>query len=230
MKMQIDFYSKDEMAIQMDFSGRYPFPETETSELFLFACFTLRQLSNLGQHLVAKALAGLLVSKSSISSLLQEKVELPSGKQLLYYLKFHATSVVSQTRGIEESIKVSLALDNELSFNNAMMQILDTEFLAKTPELVKYNSKGKKTFEVTLPPFLLNARGFGFLGQDVNYYAFHSVIGLIRFLSQKHSGDEVFSNHLIQAAQLCGSAYVFKQIPADQVSLANTILKQVGIS
>jgi hypothetical protein len=230
MKMQIDFYSKDEMTIQIDFSGRYPFPETETSELFLFACYALRQLSNLGQHLVAKALAGLLVSKSSISSLLQDKVELPSGKDLLFYLKFHATSVVSQTRGIEESVKVSLALDNELNFNNAMMQILDTEFLAGTPRLVRYNGKGKNTFEVTLPPFQLDMKGFGLLGRDVNYYAFHSVIGLIRLLGQKHTDDEAFFNHLIQVAQLCGTAYIFQQIPADQVSLANAILKQVGIS
>ena len=230
MKMEIDFYSKDEMAIQIDFSGRYPFPETETSELFLLACYTLRQLSNLGQHPVAKALAGLLVSKSSIAKLLQDPVELPRGKDLHFYLKFHVSSVVAKTRGAKESLEASLAVDSELGFNQAVMQILDTEFLAKAPQFVTYNGKGSKTFEVTLPPFSLSAKGFGIFGRDVNYYAFHSVIGLIRLLGRKHSDDEVFFDHLVQVAQLCGSAHVFHQIPADQAAFANTILKQVGIS
>src|SRR6266498_506905 len=99
MKMQIDFYSKDELSIQMDFSGRYPFPENGTSELFLFTCYTLRQLHNLGQHLTAKALAGLLVSNNNLRNLFQDNLELPSGKQLLFYLDFHATSIVSKTQG-----------------------------------------------------------------------------------------------------------------------------------
>lgn len=33
MKMQIDFYSKEKLSIQIDYSGRYPFPENETSTL-----------------------------------------------------------------------------------------------------------------------------------------------------------------------------------------------------
>lgn len=230
MKMQIDFYSKSELSIQMDFSGRYPFPENETSELFLFICYTLRQLSNLGQHLVAKALAGLLVSNSSITSLLQNTIEIPSGEQLLFYLKSHATSIVSQMQGDEESIKVLLALQEQLRYNDTFMQILNNEILARLPELVKYRGKGRKSFEVTLPPFLMHMKGFGILGLEVNYHAFHSVVGLIRFLGQKHLGDKNFLNHLIEVAQHCGTAYVFRQIPADQVAMANVILKKVGIS
>ncbi|MBV6449719.1 MAG: hypothetical protein MHPDNHAH_00432 [Anaerolineales bacterium] len=226
MKMQIEFFSKDEFAIQMDFSGRYPFPETETSELFLFTCFVLRQLHNLGPHLVAKALSGLLVSEKRVSDLLQNKYEPLSGIQLLRYLKIYALSLVS----LEESVKLASVLDNELSFNDAMIKILDTEFLAKIPKLVSYSGKGKKSFEMTLPPFQLNHKGFGFFGKDVTYYAFHSVTGLIQYLGQKHGEDEIFCKHLVQAAKLCGSAYIQKQIPPDQVALTNTILKQIGIS
>jgi len=36
MELKIDFYSKGELAIRMDFSGRYQFPANETNELFLF--------------------------------------------------------------------------------------------------------------------------------------------------------------------------------------------------
>lgn len=62
MELRIDFYSKNEVAVHIDFSGRYPFVENEVSELFLFACYAIRQLSNLGTHDVAKVLALLMSS------------------------------------------------------------------------------------------------------------------------------------------------------------------------
>lgn len=229
MKMQIDFYSKDELAIQLDFSGRNSFSETDASELFLLACFVLRQLSNLGQHLVAKALAGLLVS-SYVKNLAQENAALPSGNQILNSLRFHVNYVVGQARGVEEGIKAVFALESQLNFNSSLIQTLNNEFLAKMPRFVNYNGKGKKSFEVTLPPFSLDAKGFGFLGLEVNYYAFHSVIGLIRYLEKKHDGNELFMNQLVQIVRSCGSAYIFQQIPADQEALANSILNKNGIS
>jgi len=230
MRMQIDFYSKDELAIQIDFSDRYPFPENETSELFLFTCYALRQLSNLGNHLTAKTLAGLLVSNDSIRNLLQDRIELPSGEDLLLRLKLHAVSIVTQTQGDEEAIKVSSALDQQLSYNDEIMRLLEDEILARIPSLVAYRGKGKKSFEVFIPPFVVNQRGFGILGLDVNHHAFHSVVGLIRFLGRKHIGDNNYSNYFVEVAQYCGTAYVFQQIPADQVAMANAILKRVGIS
>jgi hypothetical protein len=230
--MRIDFYSKDEIAIEIDFSGRDSFSKIETSELFIFTCYTLRQFKNLGQHLVAKALAGMLVSESDISKLLQNSVELPSGESLLLSLKNYASSVVfaTQRRINEESVNYFLGLESQLNFNKTTMQILNTEFLANLPTLVKNTGKGNKAFEIIYPPLSLKTEGFGFLGRDVNFYAFHSVIALIRFFGQKHSDNEVFLNHLSQVAQQCGSAYIFNQIPVEQVALANTILKKVCTS
>jgi hypothetical protein len=230
MKMRIDFYSKDEVAIEIDFSGRNQFLETEMSELFIFICYTLRQFKNLGQHLVAKALAGMLVSKNDISKLLQNSVELPSGESLLWSFKLFASSIAWKTQKAEEVGRFVTELSSQLNFNKTTMQIFDTEFLAKVPRLVKYNGNGNKAFELILSPFLLKNEGFGFLGRDVNFYAFHSVIALIRFLGQKHSDDEIFLKHLVDVAQYCGSSYIFNQIPMDQLALANTILKKVVAS
>ncbi len=72
-------------------------------------------------------------------------------------------------------------------------------------------------------------QGFGILGADVNHHAFHSVVGLIRLLGQSHEDNEEFLTHLSAVAQLCGSAYVFQQIPSDQVALANAILEKLSI-
>ena len=230
MRMRIDFYSKDKMAIQVDFSGRYPFPDNEHSELFLFTCFTLRQLHNLGEHVVAKALAGILVSENVFPDLLQGNIDLRSGDYLLTTLRFHVTRIVSASQGIEASINATHALDSRLNFNKSIMQILDNDFLDRMPKLVEFNGLGKKSFDVSLPPFSLKAKGFGLFGREVNYHAFHSVIALVRFLGQKHKNDQDFYEHFIQVAQHCGTAYIFNQIPNDQVGLANTILKKVEIS
>lgn len=164
MKMQIEFYSKAEMAIQIDFSGRYPFAETETSELFLFACYTLRQLRNLGQHPAPKILTGLLVSKKYVSSLLTDVVNLPSTREILSGLNIYITSIVARSHEALDTIKISEALYNQFRLNETVKQVLDTEFLAKIPRFVDYNSKGKKSFLVTLPPFQLNHKGFGIFG------------------------------------------------------------------
>src|SRR5258706_337751 len=73
MRLEAVFYSKDELAIQMDFTGRYPFPDNETSELFALACFTLRQLSNLGEHIASQALAAVLVTRTCIEKASQRQ-------------------------------------------------------------------------------------------------------------------------------------------------------------
>ena len=162
-------------------------------------------------------------------NLLEGKVELPTGKNLLLHYRSYALSTVSKKQNTEEFFKVSIALNNELRFNSTVMQLFDTNFLSVKPKIVNYNGKSKRTFIVTFPPFLVKTRGFGFLGRDINYYAFHSVIGLISFLGLNYRHNEIFLNNFIQIAQLCGSAYIFQRIPTNQVVMAKTILKQVDI-
>src|SRR5258706_537926 len=82
MRLETVFYSKDELAIQMDFTGRYPFPENETSELFALACFTLRQLSNLGEHISSQALAAVLVIRTCIENAYLNDPEFPDAEAL----------------------------------------------------------------------------------------------------------------------------------------------------
>lgn len=171
----------------------------------------------------------MLVSDDIISKLPQDSVELPSGESLLSSLNSYGTPKLTEKWGFDKSIYFTLELIR-LSKNKTIMQILDSEFLAHLPKLVKYKGQGKKVFELFLPPFSLRTKGFGLLGRDVNFYAFHSVIALIHFLGQKYSDNEVFLKQLVQVAERCGSAYVFNQISTDQLALANTILKEVGIS
>jgi|GEM_PF-6313783 len=230
MELRIDFYSKEEFSIQMDFSGRYPFPENQTSELFLLACFTLRQLSNLAQHPVAQALAGFLVTNDYIEKIFQNDNQLPKSERLISQLISHAGVMVLKSYGKTESYQVTNMLRKEMNYDNLILETIDRDIITKIPELVQYRGKGKKSFEVTLPPFFLKMSGFGIFGGDANHHAFHSVIGLIRFLGLKHSDDKVYLSYLTQVSNECGTLYVLRAISADQVASANEIIQKIGIS
>jgi len=209
MELKIDFYSKEELAIRMDFSGRDQLLANETNELFLFSCYTLRQFSNLGNHPVAKVLAVLLTTfgKDTAIELAHDKYEFPSSSTLHYLMSF-------------EGVKISV------DYN-----VLRDQIMPGMPKLVYFQGEGKKTFTMTLHPFQFNIKGFGLLGFQVNFYAFHSVIALLKYLAKKHIDDEVYLDHLLQVAKYCGKAHIFQKIPlGDQVALANAILKEANIT
>ena len=92
MKLQIDFYSKTEVAFEIDATssdGESAFPDAQANDLFLFAAFTLRQLSNLADHLVGKCLDGFLVSKSSLQTQLDREHQLGNAATLLDFREHH---------------------------------------------------------------------------------------------------------------------------------------------
>jgi hypothetical protein len=228
MKLKIDFYSKEKMGIQLDLKDSPPFPDNKSNELFMFICFTLRQLSNLGQHPVTQALTGLLVRRESIEALL-EKNEYPSAKELLSNLKIYASTRLSMNKSIQEIMRISDALDAEFNHNKAVVEAIDSAVISKSPSIVKPEGNGKKYFEATFPPFMLNTKGFGLLGTDVNHHAFHSVVETIRFLAIKNKQDTNYLNNLLKSSEQCGALFVFKQISYDQANLAFSIINDLGI-
>lgn len=208
MELRIDFYSKQDVSIRMDFAGRYPFPANEASELFLFTCYALRQFSNLGNHPAAMALAVLLITydKDTAIKLGKGSYEFPGPAQLGFLMG---------SEGVKIDVDYALLRDH---------------IMPGLPKLVDFQGEGKKAFIVTVPPFCLRPKGFGLLGFQVNYYAFQSVIALFRYLAQKHIDEGVYLDHLSQVARYCGKFYIARGVPlGDQVALANAILKEVGI-
>lgn len=223
MKLKLDFYSKDEVSIQMEFDTNNP--KSAKSELFMFACFTLRQFRNLGQHIVADAFAGLLLSDKDISYLLKDNPKIPCKGSLIlgdvYKHKLMSQGVSSETAA-EKAFVVQLKFSSD-----PKVDILDRDFLSKLPKIVSYRGSGKKRFEATWNPFNFEAKGFGLLGIQVNYYAGHSIIALLRFLSQKHSGDTEFENQLVRVAMSCAKAHILSAIPFDQVVYARKIIDKI---
>jgi hypothetical protein len=231
MKMQIDFYSKEELSIQIDTSGNMSFPEVQTSELFLFASYTLRQLRNLGQHLVAKCLTGFLVSDANYHNLMSKDYEIGTADSLLQTRDWHI--LMSQPKGeiSPQQIVLSRRLTEErLSINPTFIEIFDRDYASKVPRITGFRGKGKKSFILTLLPFRLDLSGFGIFSTDANFYVFHSVISLIRYLLLEHENDEQFLKNINQVGMYCGGFHIADRIPADQATLAISILKTAGIA
>ena len=231
MKMQIDFYSKEELSIQIDTTGKGSFQEVQTSQLFLFAGYTLRQLRNLGQHLVAKCLTGVLVSQSDYRGLLSRDSETLKADRLLQARDLQIMMSLPPGELSAEQIVLSKRLTEErLSINPAFIEIFDKDYASKIPRIVRSRGNGKKSFLLTFPPFKLDLHGFGIFGGDANYYVFHSVTGLIRYLLLRHKDDEQFPNNLHKVGMYCGNFHIANRIPLDQATLAVSILEEAGIA
>ena len=224
MKLQIDCYSQEEYSVQIDYSGKLPFEEDEKSELFLFACYTLRQMKNLGDHLVSDLLAGIFTQ--SPENLLKESPELMPGAAILSAHK----QIELEAKGLDEK-----TLWHEVGQTMARLQldpkigIIDEDFLPTIANVkfVDYKGDAKKQFIITMPPFQFHVNGFGVLGDDVNYYALASTFLLFRFFANKHKNNPAYINRLTRVANACAIAQITKQISPDQPNMANYFIFKV---
>jgi hypothetical protein len=208
VKVNIDFYSKDEVAILLDVTSGKEFAVDDNNELFLFTSLVLRQLSNLAKHPVGTTLALVLYTFSD------ETAE--------EFLSFHYQ--------FPDWSRMAILLDRRgLKFNSNYMMIHD-EMMKALPSIIPSKGDGKKAFHITYPPLQMKLQGFGLLGMQVNYYSFHSVFGLFHFLARRHVDDEIYKKNLSAIASICGDLYFEEGVSlGDQASLAKNILKEKGI-
>jgi hypothetical protein len=207
MELRIDFYSKEEVSIQMDFSKRYPFPSNGANELFLFTCFTLRQFSNFEKHPVGMVLAVLLATDTKYTTIEFSKgnYEFPNPNTLRYQMGNKGVLLDIDYYNFEDQIMPGL------------------------PKLVDFRGEGKKAFIVTIPPFIVKLKGFGWLGFQINYFAFQATITLFKYLAEKHVNDELYLDHLSKVANYCGELHIKGAPLHDQVEIATAIFKEAGV-
>ncbi len=228
MKMQIDFYSKDEVSIQMEFDAQNP--EGKISELFMFACFALRQFRNLGHNLASDSCAGLFLSKKDNPSLFDNWDAVGDERHIAAWCLAHVLYHKLIIAGVDdkEAELKSVEAWFEIKWDQKV-KFLDEELFGELPKVVKSKNPSSKQFTATWLPFQFQTKGFGFLGTKVNYFACHSIIASYRFLSQKHSGDHTYLNDLYNTAKSCSSAHILNAIPLDQPVLATAILSRLGV-
>lgn len=231
MKINIDFYSENSMGIMIDNLERKPFTEDWKNEIFWFAVFSLRQLSNLGDNPVTKILAGLLSDENTIKNLLVGKYEIAKASDLLYSLKFNATPGMDHKNGVDWVFNQSTAIWSSEKFKipDYLLEAMDDTIINHKISLVNHQGNGNKSFHVEYPPFVFNLHGFGFLGLKVNYYAFHSIAGFLIFLGRRHNNQVDFNETIINVSKSVSSYYANNKISFDQPRIALDLMRNLGI-
>jgi hypothetical protein len=222
MKLQFDFYSKEEFAISLE--GTWESFNEEESELFIFACYTLRIVYNLNKHVTCDAIAGALINHPE--ELLSDEPFMSSAVFLLaaveVYRRMGKGEVISDPN--IELLKVSQGL-----FGTFKVQAIDSQLLSTMPKIVEYRGNAKKRF-VFLTPQTLDLIGWGIFSSvtaDWSYYSFSSVIALYRYLGIRHAGDEKYLRMLFRVGEICARIHTDGNLQSDQAGTATFILREV---
>jgi hypothetical protein len=189
-ELQVEFYSKDEAAINIQ--SRSPAAELALGEILLFCSFALRQMHNLGtNHPVSLSLARALASNQDPRTPLTLFVGPPD-------FSFRDISLLPKDE-VSDPLKNYVSLD--------------------AIKLVPFEEQhGEKRFLATLDVksehalLRLHGKGFDLLGRGVNYYGPVSVGLLFRHLALLHFEDGNYLGPLSQAARLCGEALLMGKI------------------
>lgn len=223
ISLKFDFYEKDIFSIQIK-GLWYPFDEKE-SDLFIFASYVLRQMYNIGEHIIIDALAGALIDNPE--KLLGNNPELSNGLGLMSVRQAY----ISRLSGLDEQECISAFMDARSKFgDNLFVKALD-ETILNMPKLVKYKDDAKKQHIYHPKSRVLDIKGFGLigtmLGKDAGYYAFNASLALYRFLGNKRINDKEFISQLNSAAEFCARLQVTKNIPTNQTVGAEYIVRKI---
>lgn len=200
----MDFYSKQEMAIEIDPTSRYPIADNDIGEFFIYSCYALRTLSNFGSHDIGVLLAIMMATmdEDNIERLIAGFFDLPERMKLAY-----------------------LSGHNFRTEYSIIRDYLSGDLIG----IVDGKGRAKKVVIATLPPFNVKLNGFGLLGLDINYFGFHSVLGLFKYLIIKHKTDKNYLENILKITKSIGNIQLAGNNNLDQVGITNQILEKLGI-
>ena len=224
MKLKLGFYSRSGVYIQKEFSNS--FPETTQNELLMFASFSLRQFRNMGNNLVSDAFAGILLNKYAVDEFAKKHPKIQwTADELLGNV--HEYKQIA--RGVDPKIAREEGFEVRLNYSNDhLASTLDHDYLNSWPKIVKHKGDAKWQFSATWDPFNFQAEGFNLLGVQVNYFASHSIIALLRYFLSKNQDSFEYQNQLGKVAFYCAASHIVKEIPLDQVNFARTLLQKLS--
>jgi hypothetical protein len=205
----IDFYDAEAGAVKITWPSNSKQAENYEARLYadtlLFACYTLRQIRNLGRNPVSKALAEHLINWNPISA---------------YKNAERVTKINLPNLALHQHIILDAAIEMGMSWDTAH------EKYGEPLILTEYHGVGKKRFIGNLnltnniPKFDLSSNGF-FLGKDINQYAPDSVFLLLSFLEATYADNWPFLDGLQKVVMKCANAYMKNEIGMkNQESLA----------
>jgi hypothetical protein len=189
-ELQVEFYSKDEAAINIQ--SRAAPDELGFGEILLFCSFALRQLDNLGaNHPVSLSLATALATIQDARTPLTLFVGPPD---------LSSRDIGPSLEGeVPEPPKYRVRIDG-IKLIPLKEQPGQKRFLATL------DFKSKRAL------LLLHPKGFDRHGRGINYYAPVSVGLLLRHLACLHQEDTSCLRRLCLAARRCGEAFLLGRV------------------
>ncbi|RME55889.1 hypothetical protein D6779_11665 [Candidatus Parcubacteria bacterium] len=189
-RVEIDFYGATQASIRVQIAS--PVSLSRFGETLLFSSYALRQMHNLGiGHIVTTSLARSLVGITDCRAPIKLMLGPPSLSK----------------RDIRRALSSSNPLAAARHVWSDEIQIVKRGFF-----------RGKKRFDGILKftesesGFLLDVKGFGMMGEGVNYYAPLSVAILLNYLANTRKSDDEYLSALATVASKCGEAVLSHQV------------------
>ena len=187
MHLSVDFYSKNEISVDHNFTDFYGGYSEQFRNLLLLSTYLTRQYQNIGTHPIGIILSDLLkdFTNDAFSFLLDTedyKYSVFTGKQEFLlkdnlYSVFEADSIIS-------------------------------EAFTPVPSLVESRrSKAKKYFHLSLSPCILKIKGFTVFTLDFSFYVYHSVFAAINSLGRVFHSDQKYIYHLLGVIDSISRSY-----------------------
>ena len=192
--LYVDFYDETHAAVRIQWaegSAQAKDPSARRiADALLFACFTLRQFSNLGNHPSSRALA------HELNAWTPSATTLAADRSTIQALPSH--------------VLLAAAIDIGMDYEVAAKKYGEPVYL------VPYRGQGKRRFIGRLgftqerPVFLLKIKGFGIaglLGLGAPLYAPDSVFMILARMTQEYGADPEYLEALSRVARDCANAF-----------------------
>ncbi len=186
MYLEVNYYSKNEYSVDYYVNDLYNQYSNEQRELLLLTIYLIRIYINLGLNPVGKLLSlFLLIYKpEELIALSKDKISFPSAVNLTRF---------TMMAGMDKTV------DAELLYKL---------ILSERPTLVKNRGNGKMRFYLTLSPCKMKQEGFGLLGKNFNYCAFHSIFGVISKMADNNRLNPDFGNNVKEVVSSVSRIYL----------------------
>lgn len=211
MRLKVDFYSKQEVSVDIDVTGLYNEYSRQYRNMLLLSTFLVQTYRNFGVH--------------------------PVGKLLSYFLSQFSVVDINNLINNKFAFPNAVTLESMLYRDNIYLEVdlgmLESMILKPIPTLVPSRwPRGKHRFTLNLSPCRMNIEGFTALGIDLNYYAFQMIFAAIHAFGMSFQSDQDYLSDMYRSLVYISNFYsargpaAFVQAEQFSVYLINRLINE----
>jgi|LSQX01.2.fsa_nt_gb hypothetical protein len=186
MRLKVDFYSKQEVSVDIEVTGLYNEYSLQHRNILLLSTFLVQTYRNFGVHPVGKLLSYFLrqFSVMDINNLINNKFSFPN------------------------AVALSSLLNRDNIYLGVDLDMLESMILNPMPKLVPSRwPRGKHRFTMNLSPCRMDIHGFTAIGIDLNYYAFQMIFAAIHAFGKSFQNDQDYLSDIYRSLVYVSNYY-----------------------